>query len=157
MAMPRVSTDPTLNQRLEGFKRGLGSSCRISWVARIPLGPAMQAQARVVIRSRVESARRPPEAIVGLTNTCTLGAIEAMDDLGIAWGESVGLAGIDDFPATSLLRPAVTVWAQPMEQIAANAVRLLLDSITKPKRPARIQSVLLDPVLMRRDSLLGRP
>ena len=116
----------------------------------------MQAQARVVVRSRIQSSRRWPEAIVGLTNTCTLGTIEAMVDLGITWGESVGLAGIDDFPAASLLRPAVTVAAQPIEQIADNAVRVLLDYMAKPKRPAKNKPVLLDPVFILRASLPER-
>ena len=156
LVMPQVATDPTLKQRLEGFKRGFGSSGRIIWVARVPAGSAMQAQARVVVRSRIQSSRRWPEAIVGLTNTCTLGTIEAMVDLGITWGESVGLAGIDDFPAASLLRPAVTEAAQPIEQIAANAVRLLLAYMAKPKRPTGRKSVLLNPVFIRRDSLPDR-
>jgi len=156
VVMPRVSTDPTLNQRLEGFKRGLGKSDRLSWIVRAPAGAAMRSQARDAVFKRIENSRRLPEAIVGLTNTCTLGSIEAIADLGIAWGESIGLAGIDDFPAASLLRPSVTVVVQPIEQIAAKAVRLLLDYMTKPKRPAGNESVLLDPLFISRDSLPKR-
>lgn len=152
VVLPKVPTDPTLKQRLEGFQCGLGSSGKISWILRVPPGPDMQNHARSGVHRRLK-ASRPPDAIVGLNNTCTLGSVEALADLGITWGNSVGLAGIDDFPAASLLRPAVTVVAQPIEQIAANAVRLLVDNMTAEKPRARRKTVLLKPIFVTRDSL----
>lgn len=91
------------------------------------------------------------DAAVGLTNHATVALIQALGDGGLAIGRDLGLAGIDDFTAARVLRPGVTVVAQPVAQIAQEAVRMLLELMAG--RPLSQLHVELSPRLIPRGSL----
>ncbi|MFD4243401.1 LacI family DNA-binding transcriptional regulator [Streptomyces sp. NPDC058525] len=65
--------------------------------------------------------------------------------------EDVAVVGFDDSGAASACRPRLTTVRQPVEEMAAEMVRLLLDRVagTAPPEPA---SVLFAPALVVRDS-----
>lgn len=94
-----------------------------------------------------------PTAIVAANNVMALGALQAIGDLGFRCPQDVSVAGIDDFPWSTALRPRLTTVAQPIEEIGQAAVEMLLDQLTEGKAPATaIRSRIFQPTLIARDS-----
>ena len=81
-----------------------------------------------------------PDAILCTNNFMTLGAMQAVAELGLRCPEDVAVAGIDDLPWTAGFRPRLTVVAQPARAMGREAATLLLDRIAKRRvsRPVRI-------------------
>jgi LacI family transcriptional regulator len=79
---------------------------------------------------------RPPTAVFAAQNLLTIGALRALQDLGLQ--HRVALVGFDDFPLADVLTPGVSVVAQDPAEIGRTAARLLLDRINgDDDRPAR--------------------
>ena len=66
-----------------------------------------------------------PTAIFALTNVCALAALKAARGLGLEIPGDVSIAGFDDFDWMLALRPYLTTVAQPVDDFAASAWRLL--------------------------------
>ena len=56
----------------------------------------------------------------------TLGAITALSELGIKFPADISFIGFDNLQLAQVIRPTLTLIEQPMEQIAYEAVRLLI-------------------------------
>ncbi len=78
------------------------------------------------------------------------GALLALRDLGRRVPEDVAVIGFDDSSAALASRPALTTIRHPLEDMAAEMTRLLLDRIENPGR--RISSVIFEPTLVLRQS-----
>lgn len=150
---PDLAGDPTLTMRLAGVRAALGSAAGVDWLIETA-SAAPLADATETIIERLDGER--PEAIIGLTNWSTLAALQAISKLGWTWGQDVGLAGIDDFAAADLLRPGITVVAQPVEQIAREAFSALLSLMTDETNTHPTAAVLLDAIWRDRGSLPHR-
>lgn len=74
-------------------------------------------------------ARARPTAILAASNVMAIGALQAMNDLGIACPGEVSLAGIDDVPWSAVIRPRITCAVQPVDDMARAACRMLMDRI----------------------------
>jgi LacI family transcriptional regulator len=70
-----------------------------------------------------------PTAILAASNVMAIGALQACNDLSISCPQDVSLAGIDDVPWSSVIRPRITMAVQPVEDMARSAIRILLDRI----------------------------
>ncbi|MGE5599707.1 MAG: LacI family DNA-binding transcriptional regulator [Bacteroidota bacterium] len=73
----------------------------------------------------------PPTAIFGGNNLMTIGAFEALRDLGLRIPEQISLVGFDDFLLAGYLTPPITVVDRPMVDMGRIAAELLLDRIEK--------------------------
>ena len=157
VVIPDCDVDPTLRCRFEGLSDALGSGGGIEWLVEAPVDPQLIQNVHARTARKLRQGPRP-DAIIGLTSSCTLGVLEALAELGIAWGDDVGLAGVDDFAGAEFMKPAITVVAQPIEQIAATAFATLFDRMNEADAdPAgRAKHHLLEPVLLARDSLPPR-
>lgn len=144
----------TTEQRLCGFRDGLRA-------AGIDPDPTLERIAdsrtetayQVVQRLLTSEAR--PTAIFAANNLMMLGAIEAVLDMGFQCPDQISLAGIDDFPWSSAIRPRLTTVAQPIEELGARAVDNLLDRIScnsQHDATERPRVVTLEPRLLIRDS-----
>jgi LacI family transcriptional regulator len=66
-------------------------------------------------------------------NMMTIGAMHALRDAGLAVPEQMALVGFDDFDWADFFVPRLTVIAQPVQALGAQAVRLLLERIESPE------------------------
>lgn len=111
------------------------------------------AQARTRAGDLLEGAQRPT-ALVCASDVLAIGALHTLQRMGLRAGADIAVTGFDDSPAASLLDPALTSVAQPLEQVAAEVVRVL--GTLLPGRPAPAPTspsgVLVDPRLVVRDS-----
>lgn len=72
-------------------------------------------------------ARAPaPTAIFCFSDQMALGALAACRDLGIRVPDALSIVGFDDLASSRYLTPALTTVRQPMREIGACAVKLLL-------------------------------
>jgi LacI family transcriptional regulator len=79
---------------------------------------------------------RRPTAFIAVNNVTMIGTLQAIEDLGFQCPFDVSLAGMDEFPLANVLRPRLTVAAQPIDEIGRRAVASLLGSIAQPKGTA---------------------
>ena len=77
-----------------------------------------------------------PTAILAANNVMTLGTLQAVLDLGYRCPVDVSVAGIDDVPWSGLVKPRLTVVAQPIEELAHAATEWLLERMAHRAEPA---------------------
>lgn len=78
----------------------------------------------------------PPTAILAANNIMALGALQAMNDLGVRCPEDVSLASIDDVPWGNVIQPRITMVIQPISEIARIATGFLLERIDQRGGPS---------------------
>src|SRR5437867_4853106 len=91
-----------------------------------------------------------PTAIFCTNNMMALGALAAIQEIGLACPEDISLLGFDDFYWATLLRPRLTVVRQPAREVGMIAARMLIDHVEG--RPSVASPVLLATQLVVRDS-----
>jgi LacI family transcriptional regulator len=70
-------------------------------------------------------SRRRPDALFVTNNLMTLGALQAIADVGLHVPDDVAIVGFDDAPWATLTTPPLTVVSQPTLEIGREAGRLL--------------------------------
>ncbi len=91
-----------------------------------------------------------PSAIMTGNNLMTIGALRALQAMGLRIPDDVALAGFDDFDWAELIEPKLTVVQQPVQLQGERAVQLLVARIANPAAPQVVQR--LDPKLVLRTS-----
>jgi LacI family transcriptional regulator len=94
-------------------------------------------------------ADRTITAVIAVQDELALGAMTEAAIRGIEVGEDLAIAGFDDIPTASIMRPGLTSVRQPLEQIGAVLVELLAEALTQAEKP---RGVLLEPHLVIRAS-----
>jgi LacI family transcriptional regulator len=113
-----------IEQRIAGYRRALSESGLDGRDRVIYGGHDLESQ-RGAIELELDRADRPT-AIFALTNVCALGSIKAARSLGLEIPGDVSIVGFDDFDWMSALSPYLTTVAQPVDDFASTAWRLLM-------------------------------
>jgi LacI family transcriptional regulator len=71
------------------------------------------------------AGRRQPDALFVANNEMTVGALQGLQELGLRIPDDVAVAGFDDTPWATLIRPSLTVVSQPTYDIGRAAAELL--------------------------------
>ncbi len=90
------------------------------------------------------------DAIFAANDLMAQGALLTLRDRGRRVPEDVAVVGFDDSSAATACRPMLTTVRQPVEDMAAEMTRILLEQIEDPDQP--IASRIFDPVLVVRQS-----
>lgn len=91
----------------------------------------------------------PPTALFLGNNLLTIGALKAIHERDLRIPEDIALAAFDDMD-WMVIKPALTVVAQPVYEMGRCAAERLLARITEPNRP--IQEVVLHATVLVRQS-----
>jgi LacI family transcriptional regulator len=143
------ATVPTAIDRVKGFRRavvedaGLPEPLVLHGAFKIDSGHQMTVQAM----QRVPR----PTALFAANNFIAIGAMHALDELGLRVPEDVALAAFDDLPEAMVIFPFLTVAAQPAFEMGRETVAMLLDRFANPDRPPR-EVVLPTTLVVRRSS-----
>jgi LacI family transcriptional regulator len=136
-------------ERLSGYRLGLEH-------AGLPYDPDLiatgdsQAEPARQATHRLLAHTDPPTALVVTNNLMTIGAFRALRELGRRVPQDVALVSFDDFDWADLFAPRLTTVAQPVDEIGAEALRLLLRRLADPARPPT--TVRVPPAFIRRES-----
>ena len=113
-----------IEQRIVGCRRAL-SEAGLDGRDRVIYGGHDLESQRAAIELELDRADRPT-AIFALTNVCALASIKAARGLGLEIPGDVSIVGFDDFDWMSALSPYLTTVAQPVDDFASTAWRLLM-------------------------------
>jgi DNA-binding LacI/PurR family transcriptional regulator len=78
------------------------------------------------------------------------GALHALREAGRRVPDDVAVVGFDDSPVATLSRPSLTTVRQPVEQMAAEMARMLLEQVEADE--PRVTSTIFEPELVVRES-----
>lgn len=84
---------------------------------------------------------QPPDAIFAVSDVLAVGVLHAALQAGLRVPEDLAVVGFDGIPFTGSLNPPLTTIEQPMYQLGARSVQLLLQKIRQPHAPV-IREVL---------------
>jgi DNA-binding LacI/PurR family transcriptional regulator len=136
-------------ERLEGFLQALRSAGIRPDRTMIHRGHNDMESGHVHTMQLLTRADRPT-SIFCTNNMMALGALAAIQEIGLACPEEISLLGFDDFYWATLLRPRLTVVRQPAREVGMIAARMLIDHLEG--RPGVQSPTLLATQLMVRDS-----
>lgn len=83
----------------------------------------------------------PPDAVFAVSDVLAVGVVHAALEAGLRVPEDLAVVGFDGVPFTRSLNPPLTTIEQPMNQLGARSVQLLLQKIRNPNAPV-IREVL---------------
>lgn len=79
----------------------------------------------------------PPEAMIGSNGLFLMGIVRALRKLGKTMPQDLAVAGFDNESWTELVGPGLTVIEQPVAEIGATSMQLLMARLADPKAPRR--------------------
>src|SRR6266536_1841622 len=99
------------------------------------LAPEADSEVAEAVVRELLAAADPPTALLAGQNLITIGAIHALQRLGLQ--HRVALVGFDDFPLADLLNPGVSVIAQDPTGLGQAAAELLFARVDGDRTPPR--------------------
>src|SRR4029453_3154259 len=119
-------------ERLAGDKEGLGEAWDES-LARVcrPNVPERAREAALELLGESE----PPTAILAMSDTLAVGALQAAAELGVSVPADLSVVGFDDSPVAAQTTPPLTTVAQPQEEKGRLAAQWLMEEIENGERP----------------------
>lgn len=96
------------------------------------------------------SLKNPPTAIFATNDVMAIGALRELQRNNLKVPQDVSVIGFDDIPLASLVSPPLTTIAQPIYEIGAQAMNLLIRSIEK--KDLVKSKIILDTKLVIRES-----
>jgi len=142
-------TVPTAIDRVSGFRRAVVAEAGLPE----PLvlhGAFTIDSGREMAMAAMRSAPRPT-ALFAANNFIAIGALHALDELGLRVPDDIAVVAFDDLPEAMVTFPFLTVVAQPAFEIGREGVAMLLDRLANPGREPR-EVVLPTRLVIRRSS-----
>jgi LacI family transcriptional regulator len=126
----------TTGERITGYRHGLAAA-GLAYDERLVVHGDSESSGGQRATEALLSLAAPPTALVTANNAMTLGALRALRERGLSVPGDIALCCFDDFAWADLFTPRLTAVAQPSKEIGAQAVRVLLERLAAPERPAR--------------------
>ena len=135
----------TARKRLEGYKEALKAA---------HLNPLHSLDAHSIEQGEEATkgfldAPDPPTALFAANILTALGALRAIEDLGLRIPEDVAVIGFDDFELAHVLRPRFTLVRQPAAELGRRAAEMLFDRLDGRGRPSPRRLVLPTELVVR--------
>ncbi|RKN12438.1 LacI family DNA-binding transcriptional regulator [Streptomyces radicis] len=140
----------TSAERLAGYRRALADFGVAFDPGLVEKATFERGEAYLAMRQRLT---RPVDftAVFALTDAVAAGVLRALTEHGLGVPEDISLAGYDDVPPATDLRPRLTTVHVPYEELGRTAVRLALDR--SPGADGPDQHALLGTHVVVRDSI----
>lgn len=126
----------TTAERITGYRHGLAAA-GLPHDERLVVHGDSESAAGERATAALLSLATPPTALVTANNAMTIGALHALRARGLSVPDDIALCCFDDFAWADLFSPRLTAIAQPSKELGAQAVRILLERLATPDRPAR--------------------
>ena len=141
----------TSADRVRGYCRALKEAGLPDGSQSVYYGEFNQASGYAITRRAFEQSPRPT-AIFSANNFLTLGALNALQGLGLRVPEDIAVVGFDDIPAAIIGDPFLTVASQPAYEMGKIATEMLLERLGA-QPPTEFQTIILPtPIVIRRSS-----
>src|SRR5262249_61086309 len=115
-------------------KKGRGAGFRAAVVRRAHVRFELKTPYAIALDGKVveKLAGRNVSAVMCGNDLIAIGVLRAARQLGIRVPEDLSVVGFDDIPWAAIVTPALTTINQPVADMAAVALQLLLDRREKP-------------------------
>ena len=135
----------TARKRLDGYKQALKAA---------DLEPLHTLDAHSIEQGEEATkglleAPDPPTALFAANILTVLGALRAIEDLGLRVPDDVAVIGFDDFELAHVLRPRFTLVRQPAAELGRRAAETLFDRLEGRGRPEPQRLVLPTELIVR--------
>jgi LacI family transcriptional regulator len=141
----------TARERLHGYYRALDSNninIELDFVKRGTLSVEHGYEATKALLT----AKKKPTALYLSNYEITLGAIIAINELGISFPEDISIIGFDNMMLSQVVKPKLWMVVQPIEEIAISAANMILDRLNGSLTDEAVR-VSLDTSLLIGDSV----
>lgn len=145
----------TATEKWRGYRDGLRRAGLDYDADRVLPGDYSSAGGERQARALLELPTKP-DALVVANNLMALGAMRALLRSPLRIPAELAVFGYDDTGWTDVIRPTLSVVAQPTADLGRQTVRLLWQRITGRRRSKRGQSIVLPTTLILRESTEGR-
>ena len=136
--------------RLHGYTKAILENNLENYVLKVPYKIGAEDLTKL-IRSFIESNEKI-NAVLFATNYLVVSGLKAINELKLKIPEDIGVVGFDDNPHFALFSPSITAVAQPLEEIADELVKLLLNALSDEKESRKRGTVMLPVKLVVRNS-----
>ena len=142
----------TMNRRMEGFVQALQRHA-------LPVDSELLMTTEMTAEGGYNGLRRlmerpdPPTGLFCANYEITLGAVIALNEMGIHIPDQLSLIGMDNLMLSQLVHPKLTLVMQPMQLIAQSAAQLMLDRLQGSVQAASSRTVEFPLTLVRGDSV----
>lgn len=135
-------------RRLEAFQRYLREHdlpLRQEWIVQ----GDFTTQGAVSGAHAILSQSQRPTAILAANDESAVGVLQAAQEMGLRVPDDLSVVGFDDMPFAPLLSPRLSTVRQPIDEMTARAVSLLMQWIRERKMPTDILSELPAQLVLR--------
>lgn len=140
-------------ERLRGYRDAL-EKFHIAYNPDLVLPPALSAEEGSIVMSNFLDKNIAFDAVFGFTETALLGAKNLMQKRGLHIPEDVCVCCMAGTTLCTLVHPTITAVEQPVEQMAAEACRLLMAKISDSDK--QVEDVVLRGEIVERESTVKR-
>lgn len=140
----------SIRERVAGYRQAL-LQAGVPFDAELVVESVSDIQAAFQAGQRLLRQPKRLDAVFCTNNFMTLGMMRAVNAHGLRCPEDIAIAGFDDFPWADSFHPRLTAVAQPSFAMGEEAVRLLVDRMSK-RRVGRGVKLMLETELAIRDS-----
>jgi len=137
------SEQTQMHARLQGYLKAIEESRCEPVVQKLPCKLSHELTAEMV--QEFIKQHNNVDAIIFATNYLAISGLEAIRALGLAIPDDIAVIGFDDNTHFNLFTPSITAVAQPIEEIAEEIVRQLLNALSN-ERESKIRRMVMLPV-----------
>lgn len=142
--------NPVFDERYRGFTEAM-DSFKLSVSDHLIFEGGIELEDGISLVQKLKEMDTMPTALVCAVDMVALGVIIGARDLNMEIPKDLAVIGFDNEPTGSIIKPALTTLAQPVEKIGITAFELLLDKINKKENRDKME-VLLPMDLITRSS-----
>jgi LacI family transcriptional regulator len=141
----------TAEKRLEGFFKALdmlGLKCKEEWIIKGEFSINITEKS---VTKVFRKTKDHPTALIAFNNLMAIGALEALNNLGLSVPDDVSIITFDDMPWHKFLKVSLTSISQPIEEMGILAASVLLSELENPE--SKKSRVVLKGQLVERSSV----
>lgn len=138
----------TIEERVAGYRESLAEN-GLAFDQSLVFESPSTIEAAYAAGCRMLASKARPDAVFCINNFMTLGMFRAVHSAGLRCPEDIAIAGFDDFPWADSFHPQLTTVAMPSFSMGEEAVRILLERLTKQRTGPAIKVVLGTELLFR--------
>lgn len=147
----RGTTTSTSKKRLEGYKNALANN-RISFdKSLVRECGLMESDGYRAMQAWLEEGNVPP-AIFAVNDPTAIGAMQALDEAGMAIGDDIAIVGSGNIHYGDMLRVPLTTVSWSRGEMGQSAARLLIQMIEGEGHGLKDQKIILSPSVVVRKS-----
>ena len=140
----------TSTDRFNGYKKAIDEAGLID--KEICYYGAFSQQSGYELTKKVLSQIPRPTAIFATSSIIAIGVQWALNDMGIKVPDEIAVVGFDDLPSNLVVKPILTVAAQPAYEMGRKATELILNRLKNPVANNEYQNIILPVEIIIRSS-----